>query len=52
MFENKSENEAKNEILKMVEEYCNNTIIKIKNLKLETEYLMHQGYMTVKKWLI
>ena len=23
MFENKSENEAKNEILKMVEEYCN-----------------------------
>ena len=47
MFENKSEDEARNEILKMVEEYCN----KYHNQKKEfIESLMHQEYMTVMKW--
>ena len=37
MFENKTEKEAREEILKMVDEYC-------------TKYHMLQEYMIAKKW--
>ncbi len=49
MFENKTEKEAKEEILKMVEEYCNK-YHKNKKLKRETEFAMQQEFMIAKKW--
>lgn len=50
MFENKTEQQAKEEILKMVEEYCNTYHNQKKHFRKATEFLMHPVYMTVQRW--
>lgn len=50
MFENKTEQQAKEEILKMVENTATPTIIRKKHFRKVTEFLMHPVYMTVQRW--
>ena len=50
MFENKTENEAREEILKLVGEYCDTFHNKKKRLRPGTGSLMHPAYTTGKRW--
>ena len=50
MFENKTENQAREEILELVKEYCDTFHNQKKPFDRETESPMHPVFMTIKRW--
>lgn len=50
MFENMTEQQAREQILGIVDNYCRKYHNQEKTFKRETEFLMHPEFMIQKKW--